>query len=113
MKPFYIYNIIIPLLSLTNIYTYYIPETNHNITNITSFAFGSCYNLKKTISKYTIFNEISKTSADVFLWLGDAAYVDEPNLLYYYKQTHPNNWTRVEEIFNTSKSNKHYQEMLL
>ena len=55
--------------------SYYIPEDNHNITEINSFAFGSCYNLKKSISKYTIFNVIDKHKPDVFMWLGDAAYV--------------------------------------
>ena len=117
MKPFYIYNIIIPLLSFTNIYTYYIPETNHNITNITSFAFGSCYNLKKTISKYTIFNEISKTSPDVFLWLGDAAYVryapeSKYKLIRKYQQTfnifNPFNKTRVLRQYNNTKFSPDY-----
>ena len=55
--------------------SYYIPEDNHNITEINSFAFGSCYNLRKSISKYTIFNVIDKHKPDVFMWLGDAAYV--------------------------------------
>ena len=88
-------------------------DDNQTDTNfiLNNFTFGSCY-YGRLSTNLTIFNAIKQHHSNLWLWLGDAAYVDEPNLLYYYKQTHPNNWTRVEEIFNTSKSNKHYQEMI-
>ena len=44
------------------------------------FAFGSCYGLWDHRSD--IFDSISKEEADVFIWLGDVAYVDSKDLKF-------------------------------
>ena len=96
---------------------YYIPEKAHNITSINSFAFGSCYNLKKTISKYTIFDVIDKHKPDVFMWLGDAAYVrysksSKWKIMKYYKYFFnvfdPFNKTRVLRQYKNTKFSPDY-----
>ena len=97
------------LLSLSLCYYYDDNSIDRGFT-LTNFTFGSCFygRLSKNL---TIFNSIQKHHSNLWIWLGDAAYVDEPNLVQYYRSTFPNNWTRVEYLFNKSKSNEYYQQM--
>ena len=44
------------------------------------FAFGSCFGLWDHRSD--IFDSISKEEADVFIWLGDVAYVDSADMKF-------------------------------
>ena len=45
-------------------------------------------------------------NSDLWLWLGDAAYVDSFSLLGLFTSYIPVNFTLAEEIFNKSKSNE-------
>ena len=92
------------------------PEDQHNITEINSFAFGSCYNgISKHTSRFDIFEVIDKNQPDFFMWIGDAAYVryyskSEIQLRYKVLNFLLGRWrefnsTRVEKKFNQTKHN--------
>lgn len=96
------------LFSLTT--SYYYDDNNTDSLILTNFTFGSCF-FGRLSKNLTIFNSIQKHNSQLWIWLGDAAYVDEPNIVHYYKSTFPNNWTRVEYLFNKSKTNVYYEQM--
>jgi hypothetical protein len=112
------YSYLIILLFFDFHYSYYIPQENlHNITQMNTFTFGSCYNggNSKHSSRFDIFDTIGKQNPDLFMWIGDVAYVQ-----YYSKekiQLHHKilnfilgkwkelNKTQVEKKFNQTKYN--------
>lgn len=105
-------------LLINRLVAYYISPNNHKITSINSFAFGSCYNLHKNVSKYEIFNIIHKNKPDFFMWLGDAAYVrfarqSKYKLVrkyqYYFSVFDEFNRTRVLRQFNNTKYSADYR----
>lgn len=110
--------LVISLILLKNIFAYYIPPENHKLTSINSFAFGSCYNLHKNVSKYAIFNVIDKNKPDIFMWLGDAAYVrfsptSKYKLIrkykYFFSVFDEFNRTKVLKQFNNTKYSVDYR----
>lgn len=63
-------------------------------------AFGSCFKFYRN-QKTDVFKRISEHNPDVFLWLGDAAYIDNMPIVGYW--TPEINMTKVEEKFNITK----------
>jgi len=60
---------------------YYINTNNTNFT-LTNFSFGSCYNYRH---KNKIFKTISKNLPQLWIWTGDAVYInseDDPELMF-------------------------------
>jgi hypothetical protein len=90
-------------------------EDRHNVSSINSFAFGSCYNgINKHKSRYDIFDTIHKNKPDLFIWLGDAAYIRyykeglgffQRIKLNLFNKWRPINSTRIEKKFNQTKFN--------
>lgn len=91
------------LFLITQIYyslTYYIEETHHsNITN--SFAFGSCF-YGRLSYRFDMFNTINRNNPELWVWLGDAAYADNP-LNFNTKKF---DLQYSSDTFNKSKSNE-------
>lgn len=89
------------LLLLTHLtLAYYIKDGHHNIT-LSNFAFGSCFE-GFLADRWDIFKSILKEKPEMWLWLGDATYLDNitTNYFYYDKQFHP---YYVEKMFNLTK----------
>jgi hypothetical protein len=109
--------ILIIFLFLNFYYAYYIDQENlHNITQLNTLTFGSCYNgVSIHSSRYEIFDVISKHSPDLFMWIGDAAYLryySEEKIKFRYKilnflldKWKDLNRTHVEKKFNMTKYN--------
>jgi hypothetical protein len=87
------------------IFSYYISPGLHNDINITKFSFGSCYRGPYGW-RSDIFHTISNNNPQLWLWLGDSAYVDKLTIFHYYRSTQDLNFTKVEEIFNDTKKNE-------
>ena len=87
------------------IFSYYISPGLHNDTNIFRFSVGSCYRGPHG-TRSDIFRTITKYNPQLWLWLGDSAYVDRLTIFHYYRSTQDLNFTRVEEIFNDTKKNE-------
>jgi alkaline phosphatase D len=85
---------------------YYIPAGNHN-TTLTNFTFGSCYRGPKGW-RQDIFQTINQNKPQLWLWLGDAAYVDNifASIVGYYRSTLDIDEERIETLFNYTKFNK-------
>lgn len=67
------------LISFIN--SYYIPcEKNLNKT-FTNFSYGSCF-LGFLSDRDDIFKTINKNNPELWMWLGDAAYIDKIKLNY-------------------------------
>jgi hypothetical protein len=67
------------ILILSPILTYYLPTGYHNYS-LTTFAFGSCYRGFFSM-RYDIFKQVNKNNPQLFLWLGDAAYVHNVTII--------------------------------
>ena len=89
------------------IFSYYISPGLHKDSIITNFSYGSCYRGPHGW-RSDIFNTVMKSKPQLWLWLGDAAYVDKLTIFHYYRSTQDLNFTKVEEIFNDTKNNRCY-----
>lgn len=101
---FYFYSFTLVILI---IYTqsYYISPGDHTNITINNFAFGSCF-YGKYSTKLDTFKSILKENPQLWVWLGDAAYVDKTTIFDIFKSTINVNLTWAKEIFNESKNNK-------
>ncbi len=84
--------------------SYYIPIGNHPNTTLTNFAFGSCF-FGRLSTRLDIFNAINQENPELWLWLGDAAYIDEFTM-NMFKQTIDINSEKIIKTFNGSKNNE-------
>jgi len=93
------------LLLISTIQSYYIRTGNHKNLTINSFAFGSCF-YGKFSNKLDIFKSVHKENPDLWMWLGDAAYIDELVLFGYYKSTINFDPIFAKKMFFESKNNE-------
>jgi hypothetical protein len=91
------------LIQLIN--CYYIDPRNTTNLEINSFAFGSCF-YGRLSTRLDIFKSIQKEDPKLWMWLGDAAYVDRIAILNYYKSSIDVNFTLAKEIFDKSRNNE-------
>ena len=68
-------------------------------------AFGSCYGVFDHESD--IFETIAKDDPDLFVWLGDVAYIDAPNLSFK-----PMPIEYIKERFQMTKEAPGYSKLL-
>ena len=82
----------------------YIGNNNQNI-ELNNFTFGSCF-YGRLSKRLDIFEAIIEYDPQLWLWTGDAAYLDpfEHTLFYYWKSSLIVNFTHAEEIFKESKN---------
>jgi hypothetical protein len=85
----------------SKVFTFYISdEINHKNKTLTNFVFGSCY--KGFLGKRDdIFKTIIKESPEIFVWLGDANYLDYP--LNFLRPDFGFDEIRVISKFNETK----------
>jgi len=68
-------------------------------TNLT-IAFGACFKFYRN-QKTDVFKRIGEFEPNIFLWLGDAAYIDiMPILAFWFPETDMN---KIAEKFNITK----------
>jgi hypothetical protein len=98
-------NYIIIFTSINLVLTYYIPSIPQYNTTLTNLTFGSCFKGSRGY-RQDIFNTINKNNPQLFLWLGDAAYVEnrEYTLLSNFKRNIPFNPDYMKH-FNETKTN--------
>lgn len=84
---------------------YYIPPGNHINMTLNNFTFGSCF-YGRLSTKLDIFDAIQKENPQLWMWLGDAAYVDKIAFINYWNSDLKVNFTLAEEIFDKVKKNE-------
>lgn len=99
---------IIICLLIVIINTYYIRSDNYTNKTLMNFAFGSCFNKLPKFKKWnhTIFKTVLANNPDLWLWMGDSAYVDNTTVVKYHKHTLDLNFTLIGEKFNTTKNDE-------
>jgi hypothetical protein len=98
-------NILIILSAFVCSISFYIETGDHKEITLSNFTFGSCFYGRES-TRLDIFKTISKNKPQLFMWLGDAAYVDEKVTFGFWKSSIDVNFTRAEEIFEESKKNE-------
>ena len=72
-------------------------------------AFASCYKVFN-VENNPIFSSIEATNPDVFIWLGDVAYVDKRVVAPFIFAPNDNE-TNIREIYNFTFNDQKYQKM--
>ena len=72
-------------------------------------VFASCYKVVR-IENNTIFESIEQKKPDVFIWLGDVAYVDKRVLPPFVFAANKNE-TNIREIYNFTYNDRKYQQL--
>ena len=83
--------------------SYYIPTGDHSSITLNNITFGSCFYGRES-DRFDIFKVILKKKPQLWLWTGDAAYVDEPTIRFW-KSSIDVNFTKASSIFNAAKEN--------
>lgn len=86
---------------IVKINSFYIDDGSHANMTLNNFAFGSCYGgfLK---SRSDIFDIVLKRDSDLWLWLGDATYLDRFTF-NYLKKDFGFDAEHVQKMFNETK----------
>ena len=100
---------IVFLIFCGNVINFHIPTGNHSEITLKNFSFGSCYGgFLSNPDKRWIFKTIEKLNPEMWIWAGDAAYLDSFSI-NYFKQSLSLNFTHAEKMFNKTKFNEYYQ----
>lgn len=84
---------------------------NSNNHEVSSIAFGSCFKTYNLGKDNKIFKAVKDKNPDLWVWLGDTAYLDNLNFkLSKFEEDYIKN--HVETVFNYSKNNKEYQNLI-
>jgi len=87
-------------------YSYFIPPFENSNKTLLNFAFGSCFKgFMSRSNRHDIFQIINDYNPELWLWLGDVAYLDY-STLHYYKHTINLNLTESKRRFDESKNDK-------
>lgn len=86
-------------------YCYYLKNGYHNSTQLNNISFGSCF-FGRESNRLEIFDVVMKHDPQMWLWMGDAAYVDEHITFRYFMSTIDVNFTNAEQTFNAAKNEK-------
>jgi hypothetical protein len=90
---------------INNSMSYPIISGSHKNTTLNTFAFGSCF-YGRLSTRLDIFKTILLHKPELWVWLGDAAYVDTVAVWDYYKSHLNVDFKKAEEIFSLSKNNE-------
>ena len=100
MRDFMVLFLIINLLHTLS--SYYIKNDQSNIT-LNNISFGSCfYGIEST--RLDIFEKVLFHNPQLWMWTGDAAYVDERLIFTYYKSTNDVNFTYAKSLFDEARN---------
>lgn len=96
---------ILLLLSLFELFPCYFihNEKNFNKT-LSNFSFGSCF-MGFLSERDDIFKTINFNNPELWIWLGDAAYIDKINLNYFSSNI-PLDVEYAQKMFNKVKQEK-------
>ena len=84
--------------------SYYLPTGDHHNITLYNLTFGSCFYGRES-DRFDIFKVILGLKPQLWLWAGDAAYVDEPTIRFW-KSSIDVNFTQARTIFNGAKQNE-------
>ena len=87
---------------------YYIQEGLDSSKIISNFTFGSNY-YGRFSKEEDIFKAIISHNSDLWIWLGNAVYLDEPKFNYFENSPKSMDWNFIKKLYEKVKSNKYYK----
>ena len=105
-----IFNFSIFILLLIYSQSYYIQEGVNPNTIITNFTFGSNY-YGRYLKEENIFQKIVSHNPNLWIWLGNAVYLDEPNFNYFTNTRQSMDWDFIKYLYEKVKNNEYYKEL--
>jgi len=96
--------LIISFATFNLTYSYYIPSEENINKTFSNFSFGSCF-LGYLSERDDMFKTINENNPDLWVWLGDAAYIDKINI-NYLSSSISLDIQFAEKMFNNVKSEK-------
>jgi hypothetical protein len=85
--------------------SFYLKNGHHNNITLNNISFGSCYYGRES-ERLDMFDIILKNNPQMWMWIGDAAYIDVQTIAFYWMSTNKVNFTLAEEIFDQAKNEK-------
>ena len=96
------------LLTFTN--TYYIKEGHASSKILTNFSFGSNF-YGRYSSHENIFEKIASRNPNLWIWLGNAVYLDQPNFNYFQNSPKSLDYDLIRSLYKRVKEDKFYSEL--
>ena len=105
-------NISLSLFILLLIYSnsYYIQEGHDSSKIITNFTFGSNY-YGRYLKEENIFEKILEHNSNLWIWLGNAVYLDKPEFNYFTNTRESMDWEFIKYLYQKVKNNEFYKKM--
>ena len=109
---FTIHNFILLIFELLIVcsHAYYIQEGHDSSKIISNFAFGSNY-YGRYSKEDDIFQTIITHKPNLWIWLGNAVYLDKPNFNVFKNSPEPLDFEFINLLYEKVKSNKYYKKL--
>ena len=96
------------IYSITN--AYYIQEGHDSSKVINNFTFGSNY-YGRYLTDEDIFQNILNHNSDLWIWLGNAVYLDKPHFNYFNNTRESMDWNFIRKLYEKVKNNEYYKKL--
>ena len=90
--------------------SYYIQEGQDSSKIITNFTFGSNY-YGRYLKEENIFEKILEHNSNLWIWLGNAVYLDKPEFNYFTNTRESMDWEFIKYLYQKVKSNEFYKKL--
>ena len=105
-----IHQIFLFLFLLISINAYYIKEGHASSKIITNFTFGSNYYGRNSHSS-NIFEKIQMHNPDLFIWLGNSVYLDQPKFNYFQSSPNSMDFDMIRALYKKVKQDEFYSKL--
>jgi alkaline phosphatase D len=105
-----IFNFSIVILLVIYSHSYYIQEGDDPTKIITNFTFGSNY-YGRYLKEENIFQKIESHNPNLWIWLGNAVYLDEPTFNYFSNTRESMDWDFIKNLYEKVKNNEYYKKL--
>ena len=89
---------------------YYIQEGHDSSKIITNFTFGSNY-YGRYLKDEDIFQKIINHNSNLWIWLGNAVYLDKPQFNYFKNTQEKMEWNFIKTLYEKAKNNEYYKKL--
>ena len=104
------FNLSLFILFFTYSYGYYIQEGHDSSKIITNFTFGSNY-YGRYLKDEDIFQKIINHNSNLWIWLGNAVYLDKPQFNYFKNTQEKMEWNFIKTLYEKAKNNEYYKKL--
>ena len=98
------------LLLLISTKTFYVKEGQVSPKILTNFTFGSNFFGRYTTHE-NIFEKIVSHNPSLWIWLGNAVYLHQPNFNYFQSSPESIDYELIRPLYNKVKEDKFYSEL--